>query len=214
MSTADAAAWTIIVPVKGTPGAKSRLGGEPTERAALASAIALDTIAAVISTPGVAVVVVVTGAAESTAFERLGARIVRDDGEGLGAAVGRGIRSVDGSVGDGSGGGPVGILLGDLPALAPAELAAVLERASEWPRAFVADADGVGTTLITANGVAHEAAFGGASRAAHLAAGYVELDVDDDSGLRRDVDTRGQLLALAHRLGPHTRAQLRPRPVS
>jgi len=73
----------------------------------------------------------------------------------------------------------------------------------------VADADGVGTVLITAlHGRDHAPEFGGASRAAHLAAGYVELDIDVASGLRRDVDIRTQLETLDGRLGQRTRAAL------
>ena len=81
--------------------------------------------------------------------------------------------------------------------------------AGEHPLAFVPDADDDGTVLITALAAAgHRAAFGPHSRAAHLAAGYVELDVPLDWGLRRDVDTAAQLAALSTRVGPRTRALL------
>lgn len=185
--------WTVVVPVKGTPAAKSRLGAAP----ALARAIALDTVAAAVACARVLVVT----AGDGGPFARLGATVVPDDGAGLAAAVEAGLRS--------AGDGAVAVLLGDLPALRPEELAAALEAASRHPRALVADADGVGSVLITAlAGVEHRPAFGGASRAAHLAAGYTELDVPAESGLRRDVDTAAQLetLAAAGRLGPRTAA--------
>jgi 2-phospho-L-lactate guanylyltransferase len=188
--------WTVVVPVKGTPAAKSRLGAAP----ALARAIALDTVEAALAC---ARVIVVT-AGDPEPFARLGASVIADDGDGLGAAVAAGLRS--------AGEGAVAVLLGDLPALRPEELAAALDAASRHPRALVADADGVGSVLVTAlAGVEHHAAFGGASRAAHLAAGYTELDVGADSGLRRDVDTAAQLraLAAAGRLGPRTAAAAR-----
>jgi 2-phospho-L-lactate guanylyltransferase len=185
--------WTVVVPVKGTAAAKSRLGATP----ALARAIALDTVEAALACGRVIVVT----AGDPEPFARLGATVIADDGEGLGAAVAAGLRS--------AGEGAVAVLLGDLPALRAEELAAALDVATRHPRALVADADGVGSVLVTAlPGVGHRPAFGGASRAAHLAAGYAELDIPTASGLRRDVDTAEQLgaLAAAGRLRPRTAA--------
>lgn len=180
------------MPVKGTSAAKSRLGASPD----VAMAIALDTVEAA---SGAARVVVVAPPHARAGFVALGASVVDDEGDGLDAAISAGLRAVPV--------GPVAVLLGDLPALTTAELDAALAAGSRHPRAFVSDADGVGTVLITAlAGVAHHPAFGGESRAAHLSAGYVELEVGAGSGLRRDVDTPAQLEALATegRLGPRT----------
>ena len=186
--------WTIVVPVKGTASAKSRLGASPE----LALAIALDTVESALAA---ASVLVVTSAGIVAQFEALGARTIVDHDEGLGAAIARGIAS--------AGDGPVAVLLGDLPALRAAELAAALELAGQHPLAFVPDADNDGTVLITAlNAADHRPAFGERSRAAHLAAGYVELELPFDSGLRRDVDTSVQLAALGIRVGSRTRAAL------
>jgi 2-phospho-L-lactate guanylyltransferase len=184
--------WTVVIPVKGTSSAKSRLGGSPE----LALAIALDTVAAaVVSSP----VLVVTGPSIASTFEELGARVLPHSDAGLLAAISEGIAA--------AGGGPVAVLLGDVPALRPSELEAALELAEQHPLAFVADADNDGTVLITARRAAdHRPAFGVHSRAAHLAAGYVELEIPRDSGLRRDVDTAAQLAALGARVGPRTRA--------
>jgi 2-phospho-L-lactate guanylyltransferase len=183
--------WTVVIPVKGTVSAKSRLGASPE----LALAIALDTVAAALA----AKVIVVTSPTVAPSFETLGARVILDAEQGLGAAVGQGIT--------GAGAGAVAVLLGDVPALRPEELATALESAAQHPLAFVADADNDGTVLVTALRAAdHRPAFGAHSRAAHLAAGYVELDIPLDSGLRRDVDTRAQLDALGSRVGPRTRA--------
>ena len=182
--------WTIVIPVKGTASAKSRLGGS----AELALAIALDSVAAAVE---VAPVVVVTPHAEP--FEELGARVVADPGSGLNGAIAAGIAA--------AGDGAVAVLLGDVPALRPAELAAALTAAERHPLSFVPDADGEGTVLIAAlRSSDHAPAFGADSRALHLAAGYVELDVPVDSGLRRDVDTPEQLAALAGRLGPRNQS--------
>lgn len=185
--------WTIVVPVKGTAAAKSRLKGT----AGLAQAIAIDTIAAVVAASRVARVIVVTSA-DAAPFEELGAEVVVDSGAGLNAAVRLGIA---GAV------GPVAALLGDLPALRPNELDVALSLAEAHELSFVADADAEGSTLIAAlRPDLHNPAFGAGSRAAHRAAGYVELSVEASSGLRRDVDTAEQLASLAGRLGPLTAA--------
>jgi 2-phospho-L-lactate guanylyltransferase len=193
--------WTVVIPVKGTASAKSRLGASPE----LALAIALDTVAAVLSLVPELVegptVIVVTSATIAPQFQALGARVVVDAGAGLSDAVAQGIAD--------AGNGPVAVLLGDVPALRTEELAAALALAAEHPLAFVPDADNVGTVLITALHAAdHLPAFGARSRLAHRAAGYVELDLPLDSGLRRDVDTTEQLAALGARVGPRTRAAL------
>jgi 2-phospho-L-lactate guanylyltransferase len=183
--------WTVVIPVKGTVSAKSRLGASPE----LALAIALDTVAAALA----AKVIVVTSPGIAPSFEALGARVIIDAEQGLGAAIAQGIA--------GAGADAVAVLLGDVPALRPEELATALESAAQHPLAFVADADNDGTVLVTALRAAdHRPAFGAHSRAAHLAAGYVELDIPLDSGLRRDVDTRAQLAALGTRVGTRTLA--------
>jgi 2-phospho-L-lactate guanylyltransferase len=187
--------WTFVIPVKGTTTSKSRLGG-PAE---LALAIALDTVAEALEA---ADVIVVTSPAIAALFESLGARTIIDADEGLNAAIRRGIAD--------AGDGPVAVLLGDVPALRSSELVAALELAAQHPLAFVPDADDDGTVLITAlDPTDHTPAFGTHSRAAHRVAGYVELEVPVDSGLRRDVDTPAQLAALGNRVGPRTRAALR-----
>jgi 2-phospho-L-lactate guanylyltransferase len=199
--------WTVVIPVKGTVSAKSRLGGS-TE---LALAIALDSVAEALSAVPEAVsavpealegrIIVVTSAAIAPLFESLGARVVIDAGKGLNSAARQGIAAATTD--------SVAVLLGDVPAMRAPELAAALELAGRHPLAFVPDADDDGTVLITALTKAdHRPEFGAHSRAAHTAAGYVELDIPLDSGLRRDVDTPGQLAALGDRLGPRTRAAL------
>ena len=75
---------------------------------------------------------------------------------------------------------PRAALLGDLPALRPADLAAALEAAASVDRGVVADAEGTGSTLVTARaGVAWASAFGDGSFARHVALGCAPLD---DSG--------------------------------
>ena len=185
--------WTVVIPVKGTPAAKSRLGGS----AQLADALALDTVEAAL---GAAAVIVVTPLDNAAAFEVLGARVVPDAGGGLSGAVATGIQA--------AADGPVAVLLGDLPALQSSELSAALAAASTRERSFVPDSEGSGTTLISST-TDHAPAFGAGSAQRHRDNGYVELDVAADSGLRSDVDTPEQLARLEGRLGPRTRYPLR-----
>ncbi|MYR60762.1 2-phospho-L-lactate guanylyltransferase, partial [Streptomyces sp. SID625] len=94
----------------------------------------------------------------------------------------------------------------DLPALRPAELARVLSAAARFPRAFLADAAGIGTTLL-AVGADRELrpAFGTGSRLRHRESGAVELGPDAVDSVRQDVDTGDDLrAALALGVGPRT----------
>ena len=190
MTDARPVGFTIVIPVKGTPAAKSRMGTG--DNSPLALAMALDTVEAALQ---VAPVVIVTADAEP--FRALGARVIVDPGIGLNGAIAAALDQVS---------GPTAVLLGDHPALRPAELADALALASGHDRALVADADGEGSALTTSLG-AHDLRFGVDSRARHSAEGYVEL-AGDWPGLRRDVDTVEQLAMLDY-LGPRTCA-LRP----
>jgi 2-phospho-L-lactate guanylyltransferase len=198
--------WTVVIPVKGTPLAKSRLAVAEPNRGALALAFALDTVAAALAADRVQTVLVVTGS--DTVEHRmrgLGAVTVREtSAAGLNPAIDEALTRARALLPE----APIAVLLGDLPALDPAELDVALDRAREYPRAMVADAAGVGTVLVTAlRGIPHRLRFGGASRAAHLDAGYIELEMDAGLGLRQDVDTLDDLLAANETtLGAATRA--------
>ena len=183
--------WTVVVPVKGTSAAKSRLGGGPD----LALAIALDSVEAAL---GAARVIVVTSTDVAAGFSTLGAEIIEDGGGGLLSAIQQGL--------DQAGSGPVAVMLGDVPALTSEELRRALVLAEAHPLSFVPDADNEGTVLVAAlRSGDHAPAFGAASRAAHLAAGYVEVQLPAASGLRRDVDTLAQLQSIPReRLGART----------
>ncbi|HEV7950013.1 MAG TPA: 2-phospho-L-lactate guanylyltransferase [Glaciihabitans sp.] len=199
--------WILVIPVKGTAGAKSRLGGDPEHRSALAQAIAVDSVAAASAATAVARLVVVTDSAVAPIFEALGAEVVVDAGNGLNAAVRQGIQYAQSSPhGQTNGAQRIAILLGDVPALQPEELSAALDAAAAHTLAVVPDADGDGSVLITATaGAEHHPSFGADSFAAHSDAGYVALTVPANSGLRRDVDTLDQLRALDPTcVGPRT----------
>jgi 2-phospho-L-lactate/phosphoenolpyruvate guanylyltransferase len=200
----DPLPWSVVVPVKRPELAKTRLRTlAGPHRAELARAIAADTVAAALVARQVGEVVAVTDDDETTAVLRgLGAVVVSDDpGEGLNPALRHGA-SVAAQRRPGA---PVAALSADLPALRPDELDAALGAAREHPVCFVADVAGTGTTLYTTGEVQRFAPlFGPRSRAAHRAAGAVELALQVPS-LRRDVDTPVDLWdALRLGTGPRT----------
>ncbi|MGW4550826.1 2-phospho-L-lactate guanylyltransferase [Streptomyces violaceorubidus] len=200
--------WTLVVPVKPLARAKSRLADTADDgvRPGLALAFAQDTVAAALACPAVADVAVVTDDARAgRELAALGAGIVPDEpGGGLNAALAHGAATVRASRPE----SPVAALNADLPALRPAELARVLSAATQFPRAFLPDAAGIGTTLLAAApGRELAPAFGTDSRARHRASGAVELSPGAVDSVRQDVDTGADLrLALALGVGPHTAA--------
>jgi 2-phospho-L-lactate/phosphoenolpyruvate guanylyltransferase len=195
--------WSVVVPAKRLALAKTRL--RPlTDRLGAAHddmvlALLADTVAATLSCPAVGEVVVVTDdPAAADVVRMLGARTVADAPDrGLNPALEHGARSAAGSA--------VAALSSDLPALRPDELAAALRAAADG-RSFVADAQGTGTTLLTAVGTDLRPHFGPGSAQAHLGSGAVPL-TGPWPGLVRDVDTEADLrAALALGAGPRTTA--------
>lgn len=195
-----------MVPLKPLALAKSRL--TPTTgdalRPRLALAFARDTVTAALSCPAVRDVVVVTDdPGAGAALAALGAHVVPDEpGQGLNAALAHGARTVRSR----RPGAPLAALGADLPALRPAELSRVLEFSAAFPRAFVADAAGIGTTFLSAApGTELRPLFGGPSRARHLDSGAAEISLTGIDSVRRDVDTGEDLrAALGLGVGPHT----------
>jgi 2-phospho-L-lactate/phosphoenolpyruvate guanylyltransferase len=204
--------WTVVIPVKVLARAKSRLGIlAGARRPELALAMAADTVSVVLDCPEVAQVIVVTSdEAVRSVLSPFGVTVVGDEPEGLNAALVHGA-SVALRRWPGTG---IAALSADLPALRPAELERALRAAAALPggasgqAAFVADEQGVGTTLYAAReGVEFRPAFGGESRRRHAAAGVCELLLDGIPGLRRDVDTPADLrTAVALGTGPRTMA--------
>ncbi|MFJ8669225.1 2-phospho-L-lactate guanylyltransferase [Streptomyces sp. NPDC093600] len=208
MNTDPDDGWSLVVPLKPLARAKSRLAAAAGARSRprLALAFAQDTVAAALECARVCDVVVVTDdQVAAVALSALGARIVPDSpAAGLNAALAHGARTVRG----GRAGARVAALNADLPALRPAELGRVLQLAGEFPRAFLADATGIGTTFLSAGpGVELAPAFGGASRRRHLSSGAVEIRLAGVDSVRRDVDTGEDLAAaLGLGVGPRTAA--------
>lgn len=198
--------WSLVVPLKPLVVAKSRLAGSTGDllRPQLALAFAQDTVAAALACPVVRDLVVVTDdPLAATELTALGARTVPDSpAAGLNAALAHGARAVRADRPRAA----VAALNADLPALRPAELARVLTAAADFPRAFLADAAEIGTTLLAARpGSELNPAFGGPSRLRHLSSGAAEIVLAGVDSVRRDVDTGEDLLAaVALGLGPYT----------
>lgn len=182
----------VVIPVKPPRHAKSRLGvlGEDV-RQSLAEAFALDTVAAALECERVAAVLVVTDDHRlADRVRALGAGAIPDGTAGdLNAALVQGAAELvrrDPTL------RPTA-LCADLPSLRPGELARALDATPTEGLGFVADAERVGTTLVTAADLAtFRPRFGPGSRTAHLQAGVEVADVGLDS-LRRDVDTPDDL---------------------
>ncbi|HEU5269348.1 MAG TPA: 2-phospho-L-lactate guanylyltransferase, partial [Jatrophihabitans sp.] len=86
----------------------------------------------------------------------------------------------------------VAALVGDLPALRPADLLTALGAAGGHPRSFVRDLAGTGTTLLAARaGTPLEPLFGADSACRHAESGAVELEAA--ISLRADVDSAEDL---------------------
>ncbi|NEE03622.1 2-phospho-L-lactate guanylyltransferase [Phytoactinopolyspora halotolerans] len=197
--------WSIVVPVKRPEYAKTRLADAVGEfRPHVARAFAADTIAAALACTVVSTVTVVTDDEEAAAEARtLGAAVIADTpASGLNAALRHGAATVRTRRPDAA----VASLSADLPALRADELKRVLTAATMYPTSFLADAVGIGTTLYAClPGAEFDPRFGGRSRAAHRAAGAVELDVPGVPSVRRDIDTAVDLWdAMRIGLGPRT----------
>lgn len=197
--------WSIIVPVKRPEFAKTRLADAVGElRPQMARAFAADTVRAALACPAVGSLIVVTDDDEA-AFEtaELGAQVVNDAPEaGLNAALRHGAEAARTRWPN----APVATLSADLPALRPDELERVLAVAAGEATSFLADAAGIGTTVYAVTrDTPFDPRFGGRSRAAHRAAGAVEIDVPDVPSVRRDIDTAVDLWdAMRLGLGPRT----------
>ena len=177
--------YVVLVPVKPPAVGKSRLAelGDH-ERRELAAAIALDTVE---SCRAATLVREVLGVTDDVGFAAQLAAIgcatipdgTSDDLNGtLWLAAAEAHRRWPDLV-------PVAVL-GDLPALRPAELDEALASIQPGEAAYVADAEGTGTTLYTAAFEDFRPRFGAGSAAAHEAeARHLRVDVPS---LRRDVD--------------------------
>lgn len=163
--------WTVVIPVKALPHAKTRLAADVATPADLAIAFLRDTLAAVRATPSVErTVVVTTDPVVSALAEQAGAIAVDDSAHpGINPAAQHGAKHR-------APGSAIAVIVSDLPCLTPDALTAVLDAAAGHPSAFLADLDGTGTTMwLAAPEAPVDPRFGVRSRTAHADAGAVDL---------------------------------------
>lgn len=202
---------TAVLALKEAATAKSRLGLALPLRQRLAWTMAVDTLRALAAVVG-QVVVVSDQPALRSRLRRAGLEVtLTDDGgsTGLNAALRRGAALARGST--------VLACVGDLPALHPDSVRRVLTAAGERriDRWFLADASGVGTTMLGVRGGLLDPRFQGRSAAAHHHSGAVGLSDDLLGGgvadARCDVDTEMALgTAAGLGLGAETAALMVP----
>jgi 2-phospho-L-lactate/phosphoenolpyruvate guanylyltransferase len=189
---------SVVIPVKETWRAKSRLDLDPSVRPLVARRVALATTQAALDSAAVGAVWVVTRDEQVAALVReLGAGVVPEEGvSGLNAAADLGRRRALESRPD----APVGILVADLPLLRSSDLdRAMAEFRRHGESMRVADHHGVGTTLLVQGpqdwpGIG----FGGSSAELHLRLGYRSWD-EAPPGLRHDLDTLADLALVRER---------------
>lgn len=165
------AMWTVVIPVKALPHAKTRLAADVSTPADLAIAFLHDTLSAVQATALVERTVVVTADPVVAALaQRVGATAVDDSAHpGINPAAQHGAQHR-------APGTAIAIIVSDLPCLTPDALTATLDAASKHRHAFLADLDGTGTTMWFASPEAPvEPLFGVQSRGAHADAGGIDL---------------------------------------
>lgn len=186
--------WVAVVPVKALPSAKSRLAPRSDgQRERLALAFARDTIEAALGTEVIDEVVVVTSDPRADdALRGPGVVILAEpQPPDLNAAL----ASAAALAAERDTSRGVVALCADLPALQGADLGAALRLAEPYARSFVADASGVGTTLLAAGpGHVLSPRFGARSAALHTGSGAEPLP-GALSSLRQDVDSPEDLAA-------------------
>lgn len=220
--------WWVVLPMKEGGRAKSRFGDAVPQplRADLARAMARDTAHAAAHTPEVAGLLVVTDDAVLPAMlapvmAGSGAHLVTiaeprqpvgtgggadHPGEhGLNTAVLAGARAAR----ERDPGCAVAVLMADLPGLRSLDLEHALRLAADHERAFVPDAAGTGTTMLTSR-APHlpRPGYGAGSAGRHEVAGHVRLSLSLDSSLRHDVDSPEGLDTLRETMGSLTGALL------
>jgi 2-phospho-L-lactate/phosphoenolpyruvate guanylyltransferase len=197
-----------VLALKPIEHAKSRLAVPDPLRRRLAWTMALDTLSALYhALPHVLVV------SDQPALEArlrragLGVAVISESGHvGINSALRRGASALRSQ-----GFTTVVASVGDLPALKPESVVRILDASRPYPRSFIADASGIGTTILVVHGVELAPQFQGRSAAAHHASGAVSLSADaigsPVADARRDVDTEADLAAaIGLGVGPATRA--------
>jgi 2-phospho-L-lactate guanylyltransferase len=199
--TAAPADVGLVIAVKRLTAAKTRLAPvfSAATREAVVLAMMVDTIRAALAVPALLSVTVVTPdqVAADTA-RQLGAQALADPTpDGHPNPLNNAITAAEAVVREST--PNVVALQGDLPALQPQELAEAIATARSYPRSFVGDRHGTGTSALFAFNVPLEPQFGPDSARRHQHSGAIEL-TGAWPGLRCDIDTPDDLM-VARRLG-------------
>lgn len=190
-----------MIPVKALRRAKSRLKGQLDAEARYRLGVRMLTrVLGAVTRAGLAGAVVVTSDAETARLaDELGARVLRETGRGLNAALEQGLAWAAGRA------AAALVLPADLPLVEPDELRALLGAAPEPPCVVLSPASDGGTNaLLLAPPLALRPAFGRQSARRHRQAAerarlrLVELR---SPGLELDVDTPQQLAVLRRAQG-------------
>ncbi|MDT5013880.1 MAG: 2-phospho-L-lactate/phosphoenolpyruvate guanylyltransferase [Mycobacterium sp.] len=191
----------LVIAVKRLTAAKTRLAPvfSAATREGVVLAMLIDTITTASSVSAVHTITVVTpDEVAADAARRLGARVVSDPTpEGHRNPLNNAISAAEADVREET--PNIAVLQGDLPALQSQELAEAIAAARGYPRSFVGDRHGTGTSALIAFGVALDPQFGPDSAQRHSHSGAIEL-TGAWPGLRCDIDTPDDLL-VARRLG-------------
>lgn len=194
----------VLIAVKRLTAAKTRLAPvlSASARESLVLAMLVDTVSAAAAVAAVSSITVVTpdpGAA--AAARELGARALIDPTPaGHPDPLNNALSAAESAAGLAN----IVVLQGDLPALRSAELAGALAAAREFPRSFVSDRHGTGTSALFAFDAPLDPRFGAESTRRHTDSGAVEL-TGRWPGLRCDIDTPDDLATAQHLgLGPAT----------
>jgi 2-phospho-L-lactate guanylyltransferase len=191
----------LVIAVKRLAAAKTRLAPifSAATRESVVAAMLVDTITSALAVPAVQTLTVVTPDDDAADTARaLGARALKDPTPpGHRNPLNNAIAAAEELVRTET--PNIAVLQGDLPSLQPQELAEAIAAARAYPRSFVGDRHGTGTSALVVFGVALNPQFGADSAARHRHSGAIEL-TGAWPGLRCDIDTPDDLL-VARRLG-------------
>jgi 2-phospho-L-lactate guanylyltransferase len=197
-----------VIALKPIEHAKSRLAVPDPLRRRVAWTMALDTLSALCrALPHVLVVSDQPALEARLRHAGIAAEVISESGHvGMNSALSRGALILHAQ-----GFSSVVACVGDLPALRPESVLQIVDASRSHPRSFVADASGVGTTMLVAHDVELAPQFQGRSAAAHYASGAVSLSAEaigsPIADARRDVDTEADLAAaIGLGVGPATSA--------
>jgi 2-phospho-L-lactate guanylyltransferase len=185
--------WTVIIPQKSLLAAKGRLGVPGHWRRQFARAMLIDTVRATLGAESVEnVFVVCMRKADGVALRTSGAAVLVHPTPGMNGAILAAQRFTRKRWPD----SPVAVLPGDLPCLLANDVDKALRLASRHDLAFIPDASGAGTTLLTASpGHSLRPNYGSGSSSRHAAEGAVRITGSALDRVRRDVDELEDLLA-------------------